>query len=149
MAKVELDVTALPQPEQELGIENATISEYKGLERCITDFEDLHIVLHTACPTVASARKALETAKTLGGRVIAIGDLRFASVLRDADVLLNTQVIDDRKERRTAEFALEEAALEVIRPGDTVLLCGMRDVGLNTTVRRLFGFTDGVIADIW
>lgn len=134
---------------RELGIENPTFSEYKGLERCITSFEDLHIVLHTACPTLASAAKALETAKSLGGRVIAIGDLRFASVLRDADVLLITQTYDDRKERHAAEFALEKAALEVIRPGDTVLLCGMRDVTLNTTARRLFGFTDGIISDVW
>jgi hypothetical protein len=75
--------------------------------------------------------------------------LRFASVLRDADVLLITQTYDDRKERHAAEFALEKAALEVIRPGDTVLLCGMRDVTLNTTARRLFGFTDGIISDVW
>jgi hypothetical protein len=133
---------------KELGIE-ATLPEYRGFERHIRDFKDLRLVLHTACPSVGSARAALEKAKGFGGRVVAIGDLRFASVLREADELLITQTYDDRKERHAAEFALERAALETIRPGDTVLLCGMRDVTLNTTARRLFGITDGVITDIW
>ncbi len=135
---------------KELGID-AEITEYRGYERRIQDFRDIRLVLHTACPSVGSARAALEKAKSFGSRVVAIGDLRFASVLRDADELLITQTYDneERAQRHAAEFALERKALEIIRPGDTVLLCGMRDCDLSTTARRLFGITDGIITDIW
>lgn len=126
-------------------------AEYNGFERRMQVFRDIRLVLHTACPNVGSARAALEKAKSFGSRVVAIGDLRFASVLKAADELLITQTYDDdqRAERHSAEFALERQALEVIQPGDTVLLCGMRDCDLSTTARRLFGITDGIITDIW
>jgi hypothetical protein len=133
----------------QLGIDTPRFAEYTGPERCCFRHKDLRVVLHTACPSVGSARDALAYAKSFGGRVVAISDLRFASVLREADEMLLTQTYDDRKERHNAEFALERAALELLRPGDTVLLCGMRDVTLNTTARRLFGITDGVLSDIW
>ena len=135
---------------KELGIE-ATTTEYQGFERRIQNFKDIRLVLHTACPSVASARAALEKAKSFGAPVVAISDLRFASVCRDADQMLTVQTYesDQRAQHKADEFALEMAALEAIRPGSTVLVCGMRDCDLSTTVRRLFGITDGIITDIW
>ena len=135
---------------RELDIQ-AVVPEYQGFERRIQDFKDIRLVLHTACPSVGSARAALEKAKSLGGPVVAISDLRFASVCRDADRMLTVQTFDydQRAERKAAEFALEMEALKAIRPGDTVLVCGMRDCDLSTTVRRLFGITDGILTDIW
>lgn len=134
----------------ELGID-ASLAEYNGTERRMQIFRDIRLLLHTACPNVGSARAALEKAKSFSKRTVVIGDLRFASVLREADAYLVTQTYDDeeRAQRHAAEFALERQALETIQPGDTVLLCGMRDCDLRTTARRLFGITDGIITDIW
>jgi len=135
---------------KELGID-ATLPEYRGFERRVEEFRDIRLVLHTACPSVGSARAALEKARSFGAPVVAISDLRFASVLRSADRMLTLQTFDDeqRADRHAAEFALEKEALAAIRPGDTVLVCGMRSCDLSTTVRRLFGITDGIITDIW
>jgi len=46
-----------------------------------------------------------------------------------------TAVVDER--------ALELAMLDVLADGDVVLMCGSREAGLCTAVRRLFGLTDG------
>lgn len=129
----------------------ARIPEYKGCERRIQELGDIRLVLHTACPSLNSAKDALAVAKGFGKPVVAIGDLRFASVLREADTLLTVQTYEEaeRAQRHAAEFALEKQALAAITPGCTVLLCGMRDVTLNTTARRLFGITDGILTDLW
>ena len=133
---------------RELDIADPILPEYTGLERSIRPFKDIHLVLHTACPDAASAKAALQTAKTLGP-VVAICDTRFADQMEGAEVVLTTQPYEDREARHAAEHALENKALAVIKPGHVVLLCGMRDCTLNTTLRRLFGFTDGVITDLW
>ena len=91
---------------KELGIE-AQIPEYQGFERQIRDYRDIKLVLHTACPSLNSAKAALAVAKSFGKPVVAIGDLRFASVLREADTLLTVQTYEDaeRAQRHAAEFA--------------------------------------------
>lgn len=106
-------------------------------------------ITHPDGPNLQSAAAAYEKARSFGTRVVAIADLRFALAMEGADVLLTTQTCEDRPRRVSAENALEHQALAAIRPGDTVLLCGMRDADLSTTARRLFGITDGVITDIW
>ena len=133
---------------KELDIPNPILPEYTGLERSVRDFKDIHLVLHTACPDAESAKAALEKAKTLGP-VVAICDTRFVDAMEGADTVLTTQPYEDREQRHAAEHALERQALAAIRPGCAVLLCGMRDCTLNTTLRRLFGFTDGIITDLW
>ena len=69
---------------------------------------------------------------------------------KHSDIVIACETPDeDRAVRFAAERQLEDQILEAMEPGCAVALCGGRYMDFNVTLRRLFGFTDGVITDVW
>lgn len=126
-----------------LGIENVSLApairtyREKDCTKNILWVGDIRLLLNLSCKTPASARDALDALSQEKGRHLAVlGSEEWVSLAEKAGV--DTLFLLDRTERE-----LEKEILSQLRPGDAILFLGRREDNLCTTVRRLFGITDG------
>jgi hypothetical protein len=105
----------------------------------ILDLEDIRLLLNLSCKTSHAAQAAFDALSRESGRKIAVlGSDAWVCMAKKAGV--ETIFIFDKTERE-----LEKELLAILQPGDAGLFLGKREDNLCTTVRRLFGITDGYI----
>lgn len=126
-----------------LGIENCSLADavraYREKDRTqnILSLDDIRLVLNLNCKTTDTAQSTLDALARKTGRHLAVlGSEEWVSLVKNAGV--DTIFLLDKTERE-----LEKEILAVLQPGDTILFLGKREDNLCTTVRRLFGITDG------
>jgi len=135
---------------------------YNGYEDNVFQLDQVTLITHYASKSLLNTKAALD-------RLMATPGKRHLAVLGDTDSGTWQAVADyaqccgvdkvfgksldepeaDRPTIVARERELEKAVLDILKPGDVILFSGCRKMNFNLTVRRLFGITDGVIADVW
>jgi len=151
-----------------LGLDEAAVRgavcayELNDYTHNVVSVEGVDLVLDINCKTGKTAEAAVDVMASMKGRKIAVlGQIDdgtdigvIAQKAADAGaeyIFCNVKAcvgrgISVKGAKVTAvvdERALELAMLDVLADGDVVLMCGSREAGLCTAVRRLFGLTDG------
>jgi len=117
--------------------------EYKSFTQTVLSACGVTLVAATACKSPAAAKSALAALCRQAGRKVAIlGDLDACTEEENAALrgLLEAKGVTLLPQNPTQ-------AATLIREGDALLILGGRKNDFATTVRKLFGFTDGFLAN--
>lgn len=148
----------------------------QGYEQAEIEVDGLDLLLCATCKTADSAADALRAlasrpVKAGGRRIAVLGDpdgegedwlCRTAQAAGEAGIdcvcLTGARArepasLPEMPGRETVllpdEDGLERWLIEHLDPRDALLLCGGRRMKYGTTVRKVFGLTDGRLADTW
>lgn len=109
----------------------------KDCTKNILSLGGVRLILNLSCKTAEAAQDAFEALSREDGRCLAVlGSEAWIPMAENAGA--DAIFLPDKTERE-----LEKEILDVLQPGDSILFLGSRDNNLYTTVRRLFGLTDG------
>ena len=130
--------------------------------------DGVSLVLNLNCKSMSSAHSALSALQKLPGRKLAVlGDLDGETTLQDIkDMIASARqqgvcqifYMGEHKDALTQEenvstpadeIQLEKAILSSLQEGDAMLLNSGRKMMFHLTLRRIFGLTDGFIANSW